>query len=72
MRERYRGLCRSDDDKPIDWGTLKDFGDDFTVAVGKRLADLMGLKVGDSLQLVSPVGRSPRRSASCRARRRPR
>jgi lipoprotein-releasing system permease protein len=54
-RERYRGLCRSDDDKPIDWGTLKGFGDDFSVAVGRRLADLMGLKVGDRLQLVSPV-----------------
>jgi len=54
-RERYRGLCRSDDDKPIDWGTLKGFGDDFSVAIGRRLADLMGLKVGDRLQLVSPV-----------------
>jgi lipoprotein-releasing system permease protein len=54
-RDRYRGLCRSDDDKPIDWGTLKGFGDDFSVAVGRRLADLMGLKVGDRLQLVSPV-----------------
>ena len=55
IRERYRNLCRSDDGKPIDWGTLKDFGDDFTVVVGKRFADLMGLKVGDRLQLVSPV-----------------
>lgn len=54
-RERYRGLCRGDDDKPIDWGTLQGFGDDFSVAVGRRLADLMGLKVGDRLQLVSPV-----------------
>ena len=54
-RERYRGLCRGDEDKPIDWGTLNGFGDDFSVAVGRRLADLMGLKVGDRLQLVSPV-----------------
>ena len=54
-RERYRNLCRSDDGKPTDWGTLKDFGDGFTVAVGKRFADLMGLKVGDRLQIVSPV-----------------
>ena len=54
-RERYRGLCRGEDDKPIDWGTLRGFGDDFSVAVGRRLADLMGLKVGDRLQLVSPV-----------------
>jgi lipoprotein-releasing system permease protein len=54
-RERYRNLCRSDDGKPIDWGTLKDFGDGFTVAVGRRFADLMGLKVGDRLQIVSPV-----------------
>ncbi|TAJ41573.1 MAG: FtsX-like permease family protein [Reyranella sp.] len=54
-RERYRGLCRGEDDKPIDWGTLQGFGDDFSVAVGRRLADLMGLKVGDRLQLVSPI-----------------
>ncbi|NDH61083.1 MAG: FtsX-like permease family protein [Alphaproteobacteria bacterium] len=55
VRERYRGLCRSDDDKPFDWGTLKGFGEDFSVAIGRRLADLLGLKVGDRLQLVSPV-----------------
>lgn len=55
IRERYRNLCRSEDGRTIDWGTLKGFGDDFTVAVGKRFADLMGLKVGDRLQLVSPV-----------------
>ena len=55
VRERYRGLCRAEDDKPIDWGTLKDFGEDFTVAIGRRFAELMGLKVGDRLQLVSPV-----------------
>jgi lipoprotein-releasing system permease protein len=55
VRDRYRNLCKSDDDKQIEWGSLKDFGDDFSVAVGKRLADLLGLKVGDQLQLVSPV-----------------
>jgi lipoprotein-releasing system permease protein len=55
LRDRHRALCRSDDDKPVDWGTLKGFGDDFTVVVGKRLADLMGVKVGDRLQVVSPV-----------------
>ena len=55
LRERYRGLCRGEGDKPIDWGTLKGFGDDFTVAIGRRFADLMDLKVGDRLQLVSPV-----------------
>lgn len=55
LRDRYRGLCRSDEDKPIDWGSLKSFGDDFSVAIGRRLADLMNLKVGDTLQLVSPV-----------------
>ena len=54
-RERYRSLCGSDEDKPFDWGTLKSFGDDFSVVVGRRLADLMSLKVGDNLQLVSPV-----------------
>src|SRR4029077_10172612 len=55
VRSRYRAQCRGEDDKPIDWGTLKDFGGDFSVAIGRRLADLLGLKVGDSLQLVSPV-----------------
>ena len=55
IRDRYRNLCRSEDGKPIDWGTLQGFGDDFTVVVGKRFADLMGLEVGDRLQLVSPV-----------------
>jgi lipoprotein-releasing system permease protein len=55
IRDRYRGLCRSDDGKSIDWGTLKGFGDGFDVVIGRRLADLLGLKVGDTLQLVSPV-----------------
>lgn len=55
LRDRYRAQCRGDDDKPVDWGTLKGFGDDFSVVVGKRFADLMGIKVGDRLQLVSPV-----------------
>lgn len=54
-RERYRALCKTEGDKPIDWGTLKGFGDDFSVVIGRRLADLMNLKVGDRLQLVSPV-----------------
>ena len=54
LRDRYRGLCRAEDDKPIDWGSLKDFGDDLVV-IGRRLADLLKLKVGDNLQLVSPV-----------------
>ena len=55
VRDRYRALCRGDDGKPDDWGSLKGFGDDFTIVVGRRFADLMGLKVGDRLQLVSPV-----------------
>ncbi|HTR84952.1 MAG TPA: FtsX-like permease family protein [Reyranella sp.] len=55
IRDRYRGLCKGDDDKPIDWGTLKGFGDNFNVAVGRRFADLMNIRVGDRLQLVSPV-----------------
>jgi lipoprotein-releasing system permease protein len=55
LRDRYRGLCRAEDDRSIEWGSLKRFGDDFSVAVGRRLAELMGLKVGDRLQLVSPV-----------------
>jgi lipoprotein-releasing system permease protein len=55
VRDRYRGLCRGDDDKPVDWGTLKGFGDDFSVVIGRRLADLLAVKVGDTLQLVSPV-----------------
>ncbi len=48
-------LCKVEGDKPIDWGTLKGFGDDFSVVIGRRLAELMNLKVGDRLQLVSPV-----------------
>jgi lipoprotein-releasing system permease protein len=55
IRGRYRALCRSDDDKAIDWGTLKSFGDAFSVAIGRRLADLLGVKVGDSVQLLSPA-----------------
>ena len=56
VRSRQRGLCRSEDDKPIDRGSLKGFGeDDFTIAIGRRLAELLGVKVGDRLQLVSPV-----------------
>src|SRR5215510_5860189 len=54
-RDRYRALCRSDDDKSIDWGSLKGFGDGFSVAMGRRLADLLGVKVGDSVQLLSPA-----------------
>lgn len=55
LRDRYRSLCRTEDDKPIDWGSLKDFGKDFSVVIGRRLADLLKLKVGDNLQLVSTV-----------------
>jgi lipoprotein-releasing system permease protein len=55
VRDRYRGLCRSEGDDKFDWGSLKDFGDGFSVAIGRRLADLLHLKVGDRLQLVSPV-----------------
>lgn len=55
VQKRYRGLCTGDGDKPIEWGSLKDFGDGFSIAIGKRLADLLKLKVGDRLQLVSPV-----------------
>ena len=49
VRQRYRALCRGGDDKPIDWGSLKGFGNDFSVVIGRRLADLLGLKVGDRL-----------------------
>jgi lipoprotein-releasing system permease protein len=56
LRERYRGLCRAGDQDAFDWGTLKTFGDDgFTLAIGRRLADLLNVKVGDRLQIVSPV-----------------
>ncbi|MBV8391758.1 MAG: ABC transporter permease [Alphaproteobacteria bacterium] len=54
-RERHRALCQGQSDKDVDWGTLKGFGDTFTVVIGKRFADLMGVKVGDRLQLISPV-----------------
>jgi lipoprotein-releasing system permease protein len=55
VRDRYRGLCRSEDAQSTDWGSLEGLGKDFSVVIGRRLADLMGVKVGDSLQLVSPV-----------------
>jgi lipoprotein-releasing system permease protein len=55
LRDRYRTLCRNENGETTNWGTLQNFGDGFTVAVGKRFADLMGLKVGDRLQIVSPV-----------------
>ena len=55
LRDRQRALCGSGDEKPIDWGTLKGFGDDFSVIIGRRLADLLSTKVGDRLQLVSPL-----------------
>src|SRR5476651_2575452 len=54
VRERYRNLCRSDGDEKLDWGSLKDFDEGSSVVVGRRLADLLHLKVGDRLQLVSP------------------
>ena len=55
VRDRYRALCRNDGDDRIEWGTLKGFGDDFTLVIGRRLADLLGVRVGDPVQLVSPV-----------------
>jgi len=55
LRDRQRALCGGVDDKPIEWGTLKDFGNDFSVVIGRRLADLLNVKVGDRLQLVSPL-----------------
>lgn len=55
LRARYRAQCRGDEDKAFDWGTLEGFGSDFSVVIGRRLADLLGVKVGDVVQLVSPV-----------------
>ena len=55
LRDRYRRLCRAEEDKSIDWGSLKDFGQGFSVVIGRRLAELLNVKVGDRLQLVSPV-----------------
>jgi lipoprotein-releasing system permease protein len=55
LRDRQRALCHGADDKPIEWGTLKGFGNDFSVVIGRRLADLLNVKVGDPLQLVSPL-----------------
>lgn len=54
LRDRQRALCGGSG-KPIEWGTLKDFGNDFSVVIGRRLADLLSVKVGDRLQLVSPL-----------------
>ncbi len=55
LRDRQRALCGDTGDKPIEWGTLKDFGNDFSVVIGRRLADLLNVRVGDRLQLVSPL-----------------
>lgn len=55
MRDRYRSLCPSEDGKPAEWGSLKGFGNDFSLVVGRRFAELMNLKIGDRLQIVSPV-----------------
>jgi len=55
LRDRYRAQCRGDEDKAFDWGTLEGFGGDFSIVIGRRLADLLGVKVGDVVQLVSPV-----------------
>lgn len=55
LRDRYRAQCRGDGDKAFDWGTLEGFGDEFSIVIGRRLADLLGVKVGDIVQLVSPV-----------------
>lgn len=55
VRDRYRALCRGEGDGSIDWGTLKGFGDDFSIVIGRRLAELLGVRVGDVVQLVSPV-----------------
>ena len=43
VRERYRTHCRSEKGETTNWGTLQNFGEGFTVAGGKRFADLMGL-----------------------------
>ncbi len=55
VRDRHRALCRGGDSSAGDWGTLRNFDEGFSLAVGRRLADLLGLKVGDRIQLVSPV-----------------
>jgi lipoprotein-releasing system permease protein len=55
LRDRYRAQCRGEEEKSFDWGTLKGFGDEFSVVIGRRLADLLAVKVGDVVQLVSPV-----------------
>ena len=62
LRDRYRSLCRVEDDKPIDCGSLKDFGNDFSVVIGRRwpTAEAEG---GRQLQLVSPSKRHA--AASC-------
>ena len=48
---RHRGLVA----QHIVAGSLDDFGDD-EVAVGDRLADRLGIKVGDRVTLISPQG----------------
>ena len=56
VRDRYRALCPQRRRQADRLGHAQGFcGDDFSVVVGRRFADLMGLKIGDRLQLVSPV-----------------
>src|SRR5690606_35969521 len=37
-------------------GTLRDFDEKGGVAIGRRMAEYLGLRVGDSLTIVSPLG----------------
>ncbi|MBM3645166.1 MAG: FtsX-like permease family protein [Alphaproteobacteria bacterium] len=55
-RERHRALCLDDEGADAaDWGSLRPFGEGLTLAVGRRMADLLRLKVGDTVQLVTPL-----------------
>jgi lipoprotein-releasing system permease protein len=54
-RRHYRGLCGSETGSDADWGSLTRFGDGGGVLIGRRLAELLGLKVGDRINLVSPA-----------------
>ncbi|MBR0653792.1 lipoprotein-releasing ABC transporter permease subunit [Plastoroseomonas arctica] len=39
-------------------GTLDDFGGEDSIVIGQRLANAMGLRIGDRITLVSPQGRT--------------
>ena len=65
-RSRYRAFCGEARADQREWGSLERFDDGRGVMIGRRLADLLGVKVGDEITLVTsqvratPLGLLPR------------